>query len=381
MKTWVVLCVALVMTGMVGLSTADQLNDRALNGRVTTEPMAMAIKAKVSASDEKFQALKKKDADLKTEAAKVPMLERNDEELKSKVAKLEQADEVLNSRMIHLEKVVALQNRMHTLMRERRSAFEAKKGGRGTRQKRKRFKKAMNRLHSEMNRLQEEKEEKNRLAKEKEEKIKKKIKKTIAWIRESVQLKQFACIRKSDVHSLDNATYGKKSICDGEDGFPKLEKKHFVCTKAFGFCRLRMKCDCSKDPGNQRMNDRTAECICAKRCADDKKSAIFKLKTENGHFIFDINPNEGQCSKTFAYCFEKFRGRLSKIVTRQIDKKEEEKEFKEDAGKSWELKAARREHRLLKKQYEFCDADGSKEDSGSARRRRLLVKRGGTAGC
>lgn len=297
MKTWVVLCVALVMTGMVGLSTADQLN------------------------------------------------------------------EVLNSRMIHLEKVVALQNRMHTLMRERRSALEAKKL---------RFKKAMNRLHSEMNRLQEEKEEKIRLAKEKEEKIKKKI----AWIRKSVKLKQFACIRKSDVHSLVNATYGKKTICDGEDGFPKLEKKHFVCTKGFGFCRLRMKCDCSKDPGNQRMNDRTAECICAKLCADDKKSAIFNLKTENGHFIFDINPNEGQCSKKFAYCFEKFRGRLSKIVTRQDDEEEEEKEFKEDARA-----AARRERRLLKKQYELCKADGSKEDSGSARRRRLLVKRGSTAGC
>ena len=69
MKAWAVLCVALVLTGMGCLSTADQLNDRALNGRVTTEPMAMAMKSKVGAQDEKLSALKKTDADLKKEVS------------------------------------------------------------------------------------------------------------------------------------------------------------------------------------------------------------------------------------------------------------------------------------------------------------------------
>jgi hypothetical protein len=75
MKARKVLFAVFVAVGLMGLSAADLMEDRASDGRVATKPVSMAMASKAG-MEQKMKALEKTDEALKKEVAKIPILER-----------------------------------------------------------------------------------------------------------------------------------------------------------------------------------------------------------------------------------------------------------------------------------------------------------------
>ena len=92
MKARKVLFAVFVAVGLMGLSAADLMEDRASDGRVATKPVSMAMASKAG-MEQKMKALEKTDEALKKEVAKIPILEREHQELQTAVSKLSKIDQ------------------------------------------------------------------------------------------------------------------------------------------------------------------------------------------------------------------------------------------------------------------------------------------------